>query len=153
MSMGHQAQRHILVIDDDPMDRMLIFRSLRELDLDCTLSHLEDGQAVLDFVQHKAAEAMDLSLIMLDLKMPKIDGFEVLRRLENHPILEQVPFVVMSSSAINDDIERAYALGARAYVTKPIRHDEFRTAVRTLGSFWLNHNRLPLTPHSEGDPA
>ncbi len=152
--MGHQLQRQILVIDDDPMDRMLIFRSLRELDLDCKLNHIEDGQAALEFILDERNAAIDLRLVLLDLKMPKVDGLEVLRRLAGNPVLERVPFVVMSSSAINTDIESAYALGARAYITKPIRHDEFRNAVHTLGAFWLDHNRLPTTPHNEGvDPA
>ena len=152
--MSHQLQRHILVIDDDPMDRMLIFRSLRELDLDCKLSHLEDGQEVLDFIRDHEGEALQYTLIMLDLKMPRIDGLEVLRRLRGSPVLERVPIVVMSSSAINADIEAAYALGARAYVTKPIRHDEFRSAVHTLGTFWVTQNRLPSSPQTEGvEPA
>ncbi len=152
--MGDHLQRQILVVDDDPMDRMLIFRSLRELDLDAGISHLEDGQAVLDFIRDREPEAMALTLVLLDLKMPKVDGIEVLRQLTGHHILDQVPFVVMSSSAINKDIERAYALGARAYVTKPIRHDEFRSTVHTLGNFWLTQNRLPNTPPSTGrDPV
>lgn len=136
------GQQEILVVDDDPMDRMLIFRSLRELELGCSLVHVEDGYAALNYLRQPRAPNHPIVLVLLDLKMPKLDGLAVLRQLQDSSILSQTPIVVMSSSAITEDIEAAYALGARAYVTKPIRHDDFRAAVRSLGEFWITHNRV-----------
>ena len=148
MTSHHRTQ--ILIVDDDPMDRMLIRRSLQELDLGCTISDLSDGQAALDHLLADDADPGSYLLVLLDLKMPRVSGITVLEKLSAKQVHRKVPIVVMSSSALEEDIVNAYKFGARAYITKPIQYDDFRRVVQAAGQFWINYNQLPEAPHVSG---
>lgn len=141
--MSTLTRSKILIVDDDPMDRMLIRRSLQELQLGCSMHDLGDGQAAIDHLLADDTKWTDYLFVLLDLKMPKVSGLSVLERLHERDIDRQLPVVVMSSSALDEDIAQAYRLGARAYITKPIQYDDFRRVVQSAGEFWGNYNQLP----------
>jgi two-component system response regulator len=130
----------ILLVEDNPSDEKLTLLAFRS----CTVPHellvLRDGQQALE---HLFAEKLGLqrpALMLLDLKLPRVDGFEVLRRVRAEPSLSALPIVVLSASAEQEDIERSYGLGANAYVRKPVDFGDFTSAVQTLGEFWLRWN-------------
>ena len=141
--MSSLTRSQILIVDDDPMDRMLIRRSLQELQLGCTICDLGDGQAAIDHLLSDDSKPTEYLFVLLDLKMPKVSGLSVLARLHERDIHLQLPVVVMSSSALDEDIADAYRFGARAYITKPIQYDDFRRVVQAAGEFWGNYNQLP----------
>ncbi len=133
----------ILLVEDDPLDRLLTLRAFKGLNLDCELVELTDGQRLLDYMA--VTNPMSIALILMDLKMPRVGGLEALEHLKQDGITGTVPTVVMSSSVLESDIRQAYDLGARAFMTKPINHTDFEEAVKGIGVFWCKYNRLPIT--------
>ncbi len=137
-------ERHaveILLVEDNREDAELAIRSLKKGNLANNLVHLEDGQEALDFLFNEANGHP--RLILLDLKMPRIDGIEVLRRLKADPRRRVIPVVVMTSSKEENDIIEAYQLGVNAYIVKPVDFDQFSKAVTQTGLFWMVLNQTP----------
>jgi len=132
----------ILLIEDNLNDAELAIRALKKKNLANHLLHLEDGEQALEFL---FAERQNNSpkVILLDLKMPKVDGIEVLRRLKSDPVRKMIPVVVLTSSKEDKDIVESYALGVNAYIVKPVDFDKFVTAVTDLGFFWMVLNQPP----------
>ena len=139
--------KRILLVEDSPRDAELTLDVLAKVHLGAAVVHVRDGAEALDYLHRRglfAGRPDDLpALVMLDLKMPKVDGMEVLRRMRGDPRLKVVPVVMLTSSCEARDLEKSYALGVNAYVVKPVKFDEFIAAVRQLGTFWAMLNEPP----------
>ncbi|MBS1545585.1 MAG: response regulator [Bacteroidetes bacterium] len=144
--MNHQAIE-ILLVEDSMEDAELTIRALRKNNLANNLLHLEDGEEALEFLFN--TDSVAPRLILLDLKMPKVDGMEVLRRLKSDPVRRIIPVVVMTSSKEERDIVEAHHLGVNAYVVKPVDFDQFVRAVTETGLFWMVLNQTPASKGHE----
>jgi CheY-like chemotaxis protein len=138
----------ILLVEDNPADAELALRSLKKNNLANNLIWVKDGAEALDFVFCKgeyAARKMDHvpKLILLDLRLPKIDGIEVLRRVKADEQTRSIPVVVLTSSKEERDIEACYKLGVNSYIAKPVNFEEFAKAITNLGLYWMILNRPP----------
>lgn len=135
------ADKTILVVEDDPDDLALILRSLKQFSVRNEIATARDGVEALDYLfrtgPHEGREAVDPVVVLLDLKLLKIDGLEVLRRLREDERTKQLPVVVLTSSDEEKDIVRSYELGCNSYVRKPVEFAEFSEAVNRLGLYWL----------------
>jgi len=131
----------ILLIEDNPDDANLAIRALKKNNLANHLLHLEDGQKALDYIFNE--DNVMPRLILLDLKMPKVDGLEVLKKLKADEKKKLIPIVMLTSSKEESDIVRSYQLGVNAYIVKPVDFDQFVRAVTDLGLFWLVLNQSP----------
>jgi two-component system, response regulator len=136
----------ILLVEDNPRDAELTIRALKRHHLANQLHHVMDGAQALDFLFGRGkyeGRRTDGSpkVVLLDLKLPKINGLEVLRRMKDDPHLRTIPVVIVTSSAEDPDMEAAYRLGANSYVVKPVEFDAFMEAMSKLGVYWLllNH--------------
>jgi two-component system, response regulator len=139
--------KRILLVEDSPADAELAMRGLAEYHLANEVLHVRDGVEALDYLYRRGAFADrppgHPALVLLDLKMPRLDGTEVLRALKADPDTQMIPVVVMTSSREEGDLHRTYALGANAYVVKPVKFHEFVDAVKQVGSFWAVLNEPP----------
>jgi two-component system, response regulator len=138
----------VLLIEDNPDDARLVIRELKRNNMGNNLIHLPDGAEALDFIfvrgKFSGREIEDKpKLILLDLKMPKVDGLQVLRAIKEDPRTKFIPVVVMTSSQEEKDIVESYSLGVNAYVVKPVEFDAFSKAVTQLGLFWILVNQVP----------
>lgn len=129
------------MVEDDPNDAELVLRVLRKHDLAGQPVLLKDGAEALDFLFGQVGFAP--KVILLDLKLPKVDGIDVLRRIKTEPRTRSIPVVVLTSSTERRDLKEAYDLGVNSYIVKPIRFDEFAKAIADVGLYWLGLNRLP----------
>jgi two-component system response regulator len=135
----------ILLIEDNPDDAALTIRSLKKLNLANRLVHLEDGAEALDFIFGSgkyAGQALSQTpkVIFLDINMPKVSGLEVLEKLRSADFSKTIPVVILTSSAEDPDIKRAYDLGANSYIVKPVDFDNFSKTVSELGMYWMMIN-------------
>ena len=126
----------ILLIEDNPMDVDLTRRAFIRHNLANPLDVMRDGQEAIDFVAGWRAGDPVPSVILLDLKLPKISGLEVLRAIRSHPDIGTVPIVVLTSSAEDDDIRKAYLLGANSYIVKPVDFEKFIDVARQIELYW-----------------
>ena len=137
----------ILMVEDDPKDVELTLTALEEYNLVNEVVVVRDGQEALDYLycqgQFSARPRDNPAVIMLDLKLPKVDGLEVLNRIKSDGGLRMIPVVVLTSSREERDMMRSYQLGVNAYVVKPVDFHEFVNAVRELGVFWAVINQPP----------
>jgi len=131
----------ILLIEDNAEDAGLTIRTLSKNNLANRLLHVEDGQEAIDFLFDE--QNLMPKLILLDLKMPKVDGIEVLRKLKADEKRRTIPVVVLTSSKEEKDIIEAYHLGVNAYIVKPVDFDQFVKAITQVGLFWLVINQPP----------
>ena len=139
----------ILLVEDNPNDAELAIRALKKRNLANNLIHVEDGQAALDFLFGTGAyEGRDTShlpkVVLLDLKLPKVGGIEVLRRLRAEPRTKLLPVVVLTSSREGRDVIETYELGANSFIVKPVDFENFSEAVSHLGMYWLLMNEPPV---------
>jgi two-component system response regulator len=139
--------RTILLVEDSPADAEMSIDALREAKLANPVVHVEDGVEALDYLFRRgdyAGRTDDLpAVVLLDIKMPRMDGIEVLRRMRGDERLKVVPVVILSSSREESDLARSWDLGVNAYVVKPVDVTQFFDAVRTLGRFWAVLNEAP----------
>ena len=126
----------ILLIEDNPMDVDLTRRAFIRHNLANPLEVLRDGQEALDFIAGRRAGEPVPSLILLDLKLPKVSGLDVLRAIRAHPDLGTVPVVVLTSSANDDDVHQAYTLGANSYILKSVDFEKFIDVARQIELYW-----------------
>lgn len=138
----------ILLVEDNADDEALTLRALRKHNVANQVVVARDGAQALDLLFPHEAETGAAPqhlphLVLLDLKLPKIDGLEVLRRIRSHPRTRRIPVVILTTSDENKDLLAGYDLGANSYVRKPVDFVEFTEAVRQLGMYWLVLNRLP----------
>ena len=139
----------ILIVEDDKNDAMLIMRTLRKINLANNLLHLKDGAEALEFLfaRNKFSSRNMLNLpkvILLDIKMPKVDGIQVLKQLKAHEILKMIPVVMMTSSKLENDVISSYNLGVSSFVVKPVEFESFAKAVSEVGMYWLLINQPPV---------
>jgi two-component system response regulator len=138
----------ILLVEDNPQDAELTIRALKKHNLANRLITVEDGAEALDFIFCRGKYATrELShspkVVLLDLKLPKVSGLEVLRALKQDERTRTIPVVVVTSSREDPDIKTAYGLGANSYVVKPVDFDAFAESVSSLGLYWLLVNQPP----------
>lgn len=143
--MRYAGHIDVLLVEDNPADAELIVESLRKENLAQRLHHVHDGQEALDFLFARGAyvdRAVDRPprLVLLDLKLPKVDGLKVLEELKRDPRMRPIPVVMLTSSNIEHDVARGYLLGANSYVQKPVDFVRFQETVRRLGLYWLTVN-------------
>jgi two-component system response regulator len=138
----------ILLVEDSDEDAELTMRTLKKQKLANQLHRVIDGAAALDFLFNRGEYAsrqgsMPPRVILLDLKLPKVNGLEVLRELKAHAETKAIPVVVLTSSKEDRDLKEAYSLGVNSYIVKPVEFDKFVKAVETLGMYWvlLNESR------------
>ncbi|MGD9762151.1 MAG: response regulator [Candidatus Binatia bacterium] len=136
--------RRILYAEDSANDVELTLTALQEHQIADRLQVVNDGADALDYLykrgRFEGSTDGQPSLILLDLKMPKVDGLEVLRKVKGDPALRTTPVILLTSSAENGDIRAAYELGANAYVVKPVDFDHFVSVVKEIGLFWILTN-------------
>lgn len=142
------AARRILLVEDSPGDVELTRRALERSNISNELTVAEDGVDALKFFFGEDGDSgcavEDLPvLVLLDLKLPRVDGLQVLRRLRAHEKTKLVPVVMLTSSSEETDIVASYGLGANSYVRKPVKFSEFAEAIRQLGLYWLILNQPP----------
>lgn len=138
----------LLLVEDNPFDAELALTALKDKNLANNLYHVEDGAEALDFVyaRGKYADRQDRprpSLILLDLKMPKINGIEVLQKLKSDPETKSIPIVVLTSSKEDPDVKSCYDLGVNSYIVKPVGFENFVKAVSEVGFYWALLNTGP----------
>jgi CheY-like chemotaxis protein len=130
----------MLLVEDDPYDVELTLTALAENRLTNEIVVVRDGAEALDYLyrrgEYGSREAGSPAVMLLDLKLPKVDGLEVLKRIKGDPNLKTIPVVMLTSSREEQDIARSYDLGTSAYVVKPVGFNDFVEAVRELGLFW-----------------
>jgi len=136
----------ILFVEDNPDDAELTLRALRKNQFTNSVFRVSDGEEALDFIFAKGkfsgrANSKKPKVILLDLKLPKINGIEVLREIKNHDETKIIPTVILTSSKEEIDIEECYNLGANSYIVKPISFDTFMKTVTDLGLYWLVLNQ------------
>lgn len=139
--------RCILLAEDNANDAELTLTALRENHVANEVIVVRDGAEALDYLyrrnRHAGRAGANPALLLLDLKMPRVDGIEVLRQVKTDPALKTIPVVVLSSSREEQDLLRTYDLGVNAYVVKPVDFHEFIDAVKMLGGFWAVVNEAP----------
>ena len=145
----------ILLVEDNPDDEALTLRALIKNNISNEVVVARDGVAALDFLfgtgTHAGRDPSLLpALILLDLKLPKLDGFEVLKRLRANPATALLPVVILTSSKEQQDIVDSYGLGANSYVRKPVDFQQFLEGVRQLGLYWLVINERPGNEQASG---
>ena len=145
--------RSILLVEDDPNDVELTLRALAEHNLANRVAVAGDGQEALDYLHRRGkfgAHANNPIVVLLDLKMPKVSGLEVLRQMKSDTRLKAIPVVVLTSSREAPDLAECYQLGVNAYVVKPVDFYEFIKAVKGLGAFWAVINEPPPNNINKG---
>ncbi len=143
------TQIEILLVEDNMNDAEITIRALRKRKVANVITHLTDGAQALDFLFGTGQyEGRDLGLkpkvILLDIKMPKIDGIEVLQRVKADARTKMIPVVMLTSSKEHPDIDRCYALGANSYIVKPVGFENLVESVAALGLYWVLLNESPI---------
>jgi two-component system response regulator len=146
--MGDADQVEILLVEDSAEDAELTLRALKKHNLANRIHHAKDGVEALDFLFARGAHADQstlrmLRVVLLDLKLPRVDGIEVLSQMRADARTKLVPVVVLTSSREDPDISRCYALGVNSYIVKPVEFEEFIKVVSSLGLYWLLLNQPP----------
>lgn len=137
-------ETEIILVEDNPSDADLTIRALKKCNVTNKILHLKDGQEILDYIfaDEEWNDTVRLpKVILLDLKMPKVSGIEVLRKLKADERTKIIPVVVLTSSKEDPDVKECYRLGVNSYVVKPLAFDEFAKAVSQLGLYWLLINQ------------
>ena len=140
----------VLLVEDNPTDAELTLRAFKKHNLSNTVHWVKDGQEALDYLfctgPYSTRNGKDIpKVVLLDLKLPKVDGIEVLRAIRTHDQTKCMPVVVLTSSKEERDIVSAYDLGANSFITKPVEFDEFMEQVAQLGMYWVFLNHPPVT--------
>lgn len=140
----------ILMADDDAEDRMLAREALEESRLANDFRYVENGEELLDYLRRRGQYADPAvsprpGLILLDLNMPRKDGFEALAEIKEDPNLRQIPVVILTTSRAEEDVYRGYDLGVNSFITKPVSFEGLVEAMKTLGRYWFEIVELPKT--------
>ena len=144
----------ILMADDDPDDRLMAHKALKEYRLRNGIRFVEDGEELMDYLRHRGKYADPASspqpgLILLDLNMPRKDGREALAEIKGDPALRHIPVVVLTTSKADEDILRSYDLGVNSYITKPVSFQGLADAMRVLSQYWFELVKLPNGPRGQ----
>lgn len=158
--MNVMQEVEILLVEDNPRDAELAMRALQKRNLTNKLVWVKDGSAALEFIFGPRSNVDSKvrrrpKVVLLDLKLPKVDGMEVLRQLKANPKSKTIPVVVLTSSREESDIVQSYELGVNSYIVKPVSFDNFSEAVSRLGLYWVllnqppEHLPAPATPDAQ----
>ncbi len=147
--MHSVTEVEILLAEDKRSDAEMTMRAIQKNNLKNTIVHVKDGKAALDYLFGTGEyENKDVNkkpkLVILDLKMPKVSGIEVLKKMREHDLTKNIPVVMLTSSKENPDIEKCYELGVNSYIVKPVEFNDFTKVVSDLGLYWVLHNQTPL---------
>jgi CheY-like chemotaxis protein len=148
--MPSHDEVEILLVEDSPQDAEMTLRALTKRNLANCVHHAQDGEEALEFLfgngdSSGKRRASLPKVVLLDLKLPKVDGLEVLQRIKAEETTRTIPVVVLTSSREDRDLVEAYSLGANSYIVKPVEFDKFLDAVQQLGLYWLLVNKTPFT--------
>jgi CheY-like chemotaxis protein len=147
MNTPNSENVEILLVEDNPNDLALTRRALQKARLANSLHVCRDGEEALDFLfgegTHAGRNVQLPRVVLLDIKLPKVDGLEVLRRLKSDPRTKSVPVVMLTSSKEQKDVIESYNLGVNSYIVKPVNFEGFSAAVEQLGMYWLLVNQAP----------
>ena len=152
-----RRRAEILLVEDNEDDLELALRAFRLAKLSNTVHVARDGVEALDFVfcegayRHRVNEPPP-HLILLDMKLPKVDGIEVLKRIKSDPRTRTIPVILLTSSRQQSDVTESFENGCNAYIVKPINFDQFMQAVQLIGSFWLTLNQPPISRSLKNSP-
>jgi len=146
--MMQEEQVEILLVEDDPRDVRLTMRELQATSTRTRVEVARDGAEALDFLLCQgdySQRSLDRppKLVLLDLKLPKVDGLQVLREIKSNPSTQAIPVVVLTSSKEERDMVESYRLGVNSYIQKPVDFEKFRETIRTMGLYWLGMNQPP----------
>ena len=145
--MTIQHFMEVLLVEDRKEDAELTMRALKKNHLINEIKWIDDGQDALDYLfgnGNYLDKTYDLpKLILLDLKLPKVNGLEILEKLKSHETLKQIPVVILTSSQEDVDIQKAYRMGVNSYIVKPIDFSKFAEAIKQVGIYWLMMNESP----------
>ena len=149
---GRMSEGVILLVEDNPDDELLAMRALRKNNVMNEVVVARNGVEALDYLfasgPHAGRDTSTMPrLILLDLKLPKVDGLEVLKRLRSDERTKLLPVVILTSSKEREDMVEGYGLGANSYVRKPLDYKDFLDAIRNIGIYWLAINKPPPEPH------
>jgi two-component system, chemotaxis family, response regulator Rcp1 len=135
----------VLLVEDNEGDVRLIKEAFNESKIDKTFAVAKDGEEALNYLYKKGAHSASTrpDIILLDINLPKKNGFEVLNSIKNDPDLKRIPVIMLSSSSSEDHIAKSYDLNANCYVTKPVDFDEYTQVVKTIEDFWFQMVKLP----------
>jgi len=142
MSDSEHEVIDILLVDDNMEDAEMIIRALKKHNMGRYFLHVQDGEEALHYLYSAPAKNFP-KLIILDLKMPKVDGADVIRKLKSDELRKVIPIVVLTSSSEETDIVKSYKLGANAYIVKPMNFEKFTMAIQEIGLFWTVLNQNP----------
>ncbi len=139
----------VLLVEDNQADMTLTLRAISEAVVTDRVRVARDGEEALDFIMGRSSSSLPsgvscLKLILLDLKLPKVSGLDVLAEMKSNPGSKIIPVVVFSSSKQESDVRKSYELGANSYMQKPVDFDEFRDMIRRVAGYWLQLNQPPL---------
>lgn len=140
----------VLLVEDNPQDITLALRAFKQHNMVNRIQVVRDGQEALDFLFGSGSYTgrptyEQPKVILLDLKLPRIDGFEVLRQIRTNPLTQKLPVVVLTSSSEERDLAETYKLGINSYIVKPVDFSNFMEIVRNLGLYWVLLNKVPVT--------
>ena len=142
--MNNQLKNNpILLVEDNPLDIDLTIRAFKSSNLINPIEVARDGDEALKYIKKWDSGATIPVVILLDLKLPKVDGLDVLKTMKEHPIYKTIPIVVLTSSSENSDIEAAYKLGVNSYIVKPVNFDNFLKVAGQIELYWCVINKLP----------
>jgi two-component system response regulator len=150
MERGKRGRGVVLLVEDDPHDAMLVERSFQRSGLGVSLVKARDGGEALDYLRKgisKGDPGRIPRFILLDLKLPRMSGFEFLKEVKAAPPFSHIPVVVLTSSMEGEDVEKAYQLGANAYLVKPLRFEDFMDMMGVVATFWVSLN-VTCVPNS-----
>ena len=143
----NEKEVEILLVEDNPDDEELVLIALKNNNITNKIQVARNGAEALEYlfgsVDSKTLKCVDPMVILLDLKLPKIDGLEVLRRIKMNPEAKKIPVVVLTSSSEEKDMVESYLLGVNSYIRKPVDFTQFTEAVRQIGLYWLLLNKQP----------
>jgi two-component system response regulator len=144
----NRSEVDIILVEDNPSDAEMTIRALKRNKLANNLIHLQDGEEALEFIfgtgRYKDKGMINSpKVILLDLKMPKVNGIEVMQKLKSEEMTRKIPIVVLTSSKEDPDIKTCYEIGVNSYIVKPVGFEQFINAISGLGMYWLLTNEPP----------
>lgn len=142
-----ETELEILLVEDNPNDAELTLRAFKKLNITNKIKHVKDGAEALDYIfqkgKYKDCESCNFRVILLDIKLPKVDGIEVLRQIRADEKLKKTPVVMLTSSNEEKDVIQSYDLGVNSYIVKPVEYDSFMKAASEIGLYWVLLNQPP----------